>query len=302
MATLSEPTAGTMTSADGDSDAAAALPANLRPLPPALSGGCGVAEEPIDVDSTGLDSLLSAMGSGAHVDESTTLPPAPPIPAGMIEIKGTCGRGSTFLNPGVTHRQFKPIVESTGWQIGSSLSRCIAGEYTRCLKTKWRTGNAATGPIVVGFAWHQVKKDTIVIMYDDTITPPFTIVKVGSRLPAGIQPYPEQPDSNWAANPPRAGSANGKWKIAADVAMAAYAKYLDNVPALGELFDGPAQVFRLRSILEDRVTKGKREFLVAWIGFRDGDTWEPEDSLRADAEASVQAYLKVKDKKVKVEN
>ena len=111
MATLSEPTAGTMTSADGDSDAAAALPANLRPLPPALSGGCGVAEEPIDVDSTGLDSLLSAMGSGAHVDESTTLPPAPPIPAGMIEIKGTCGRGSTFLNPGVTHRQFKPIVE-----------------------------------------------------------------------------------------------------------------------------------------------------------------------------------------------
>ena len=213
-----------MTSADGDSDAAAALPANLRPLPPALSGGCGVAEEPIDVDSTGLDSLLSAMGSGAHVDESTTLPPAPPIPAGMIEIKGTCGRGSTFLNPGVTHRQFKPIVESTGWQIGSSLSRCIAGEYTRCLKTKWRTGNAATGPIVVGFAWHQVKKDTIVIMYDDTITPPFTIVKVGSRLPAGIQPYPEQPDSNWAANPPRAGSANGKWKIAADVAMAAYAR------------------------------------------------------------------------------
>ena len=159
------------TSADGDFDAAA-LPQSLaiEPIVDSLSGGSAV-------DSTGLDSLLSAMGSGAHVDESTTLPPAPPIPAGMIEIKGTCGRGSTFLNPGVTHRQFKPIVESTGWQIGSSLSRCIAGEYTRCLKTKWRTGNAATGPIVVGFAWHQVKKDTIVIMYDDTITPPFTIVK-----------------------------------------------------------------------------------------------------------------------------
>ena len=168
MATLSEPTACTMTSADEDSDAAA-LPANLRPLPPALSGGCGVAEEPIDVDSTGLDSLLSAMGSGAHVDESTTLPPAPPVPAGMIEIKGTCGRGSTFLNPGVTHRQFKPIVESTGWQIGSSLSRCIAGEYTRCLKTKWRTGNAATGPIVVGFGKGQKGQGGKSAMYQPSV-------------------------------------------------------------------------------------------------------------------------------------
>ena len=72
MATLSEPTACTMTSADEDSDAAA-LPANLRPLPPTLSGGGGVAEEPIDVDSTGLDSLLSAMGSG-HVREGQHVP------------------------------------------------------------------------------------------------------------------------------------------------------------------------------------------------------------------------------------
>jgi hypothetical protein len=125
--------------------------------------------------------------SGGHAGDASVAPidgaarQSPSMPR-QIEIPSSLGRAPTYMNA-VLGERGAALQEATGWTLGTSISREVAGVQEKVLKTKWRVANAATGPIVVGFATRQ--GTLVYIQYDDTLSTPFSTVKIQTRLPAG---------------------------------------------------------------------------------------------------------------------
>ena len=117
------------------------------------------------------------------------------LTSGLLEIPGACGRASTYLNPARGPKSLA-ILQQTGWTLGSSISRIVAGSLIKVLKVKWRVGNSDTGPIIVGFA--SQNGQLLAIQHDDTLVEPVSIVKLTTRLPQRICEYPEPCDGSWA--------------------------------------------------------------------------------------------------------
>lgn len=69
---------------------------------------------------------------------------------------------------------------------------------------------------------------------------------------------------------------------------------------MGNDADSGEDVFDVERIVSDRVVKGRREYLIKWVGYPDSEnTWECEDNLMC--EEMLAAYRKRKDEKEKRE-
>eukprot|EP01047_Picozoa_sp_COSAG01_P062591 COSAG01_NODE_7982_length_2965_cov_4.504536_1_plen_417_part_00 len=190
----------------------------------------------------------ASVASVARIDGGASQSPSMPR---QIEIPSSLGRAPTYMNA-VLGERGAALQEATGWTLGTSISREVAGIQEKVLKTKWRVANAATGPIVVGFA---ARQGTLVyIQYDDTLSTPFSTVKIQTRLPAGRYTYPEPASGQWntPAGQPRIGTMNHKWMLAANKAMEAWVLMWQTPEALKELLDGKPKTYRVRAIKADR--------------------------------------------------
>ena len=85
---------------------------------------------------------------------------------GLLDIGG-----GIFINPSESAVS-RAILSDSGWQLGSSLSRSVKGSMVKTLKTKWRIGNAANGPIVAWIAFNSKLGKTLIIVHHHSLQDP----------------------------------------------------------------------------------------------------------------------------------